>query len=82
MDRRSLGQDIRFGARQLRFNPGFTAVAVSSLALGIGANTAIFQLLDAVRLRSLPVLRPDEIVEVRIAGGTGGMGMSSPVGRR
>src|ERR1022692_3889579 len=54
-------QDMRFGARQLRLNPGFTAVAVLSLALGIGANTAIFQLVNAVRLRALPVERPEEL---------------------
>jgi predicted permease len=75
-----LARDLRHAARQLRLNPGFAVVAIASLALGIGANTAIFQLLDAVRLRSLPVLRPHEIVEVRIAGGTGGMGMSSREG--
>jgi len=43
--------DLRFGLRQLRLNPTFTAVAVLSLALGIGANVAIFQLIDAIRLR-------------------------------
>src|SRR5262245_15517269 len=48
-------QDLRFGARMLLKNKGFTAVAALSLALGVGANTAIFQLLDAVRLRTLPV---------------------------
>ena len=51
----SLGQDLRYGARILRLNPGFAAVAILSLALGVGANSAIFQLLDAVRLRLLPV---------------------------
>ena len=45
-------RDLRHGARLLRLDPGFSAVAILSLALGIGANTAIFQLLDAVRLRS------------------------------
>lgn len=63
-------QDIRYGARQLRLNPGFTAVAVLSLALGIGANTAIFQLVDAVRLRTLPVQKPEELVYVDFAGGS------------
>jgi predicted permease len=60
-------QDTRFGARLLRLNPGFTTVALLSLALGIGANTAIFQLLDAVRLRTLPVKDPQELVEIEIA---------------
>src|SRR4026207_923845 len=50
-----------------RHNVGFAVVAIASLALGIGANTAIFQLLDAVRLRSLPVQAPPELVEVRLA---------------
>jgi len=53
--------DLRFGLRQLRLNPTFTLVAVASLALGIGANTAIFQLIDAIRLRSLPVGKPQEL---------------------
>jgi putative ABC transport system permease protein len=62
----NLWQDLRFGARLLRLNPGFAAVAMLSLALGIGANTAIFQLLDAVRLRTLPVKNPQELAVVRI----------------
>src|ERR1700685_976446 len=53
--------DLRFALRQLRLNPTFTAVAVLSLALGIGAITAIFQLIDAIRLRSLPVGSPQEL---------------------
>src|SRR5215207_7214196 len=62
----TLWQDLRYGARLLRRNPTFAAVAILTLALGTGANTAIFQLVDAVRLRSLPVDRPDELAEVRI----------------
>ena len=63
-------QDLRFGARQLRLNPGFAAVAVLSLALGIGANTAIFQLVNAVRLRALPVERPEELAYIDFAKGS------------
>ena len=63
----TLWQDLRFGLRLLRRTPGFTVVAVLSLALGIGANTAIFQVIDAVRLRVLPVSHPEQLVEVRIA---------------
>jgi len=57
-----LWQDLRFGARMLKKQPGFTLIAVLSLALGIGANTAIFSLLDAVVLKKLPVKEPQEIV--------------------
>ena len=60
----ALIKDLRFGVRQLRLNPMFTAVAVLSLALGIGANTAIFQLIDAIRLRALPVANPQELAYI------------------
>ena len=63
----SAWRDLKYGARLLRLNPGFAIVAILSLALGVGANTAIFQLLDAVRLRTLPVKDPQQLVEVRIA---------------
>jgi predicted permease len=71
-----LFQDLRDALRQLRLSPAFALVAISSLALGIGANTAIFQLLDAVRLRNLPVPNPQELVELRIVGGNHGFGVT------
>jgi predicted permease len=76
----NLWLDLRHGARLLRLNPGFAVVAILSLALGIGANTAIFQLLDAVRLRSLPVSKPGELAELKIAGGNQGMGINEQYG--
>jgi len=63
----TLGQDLRYGARLLLRNRTFAVVAILTLALGTGANTAIFQLVNAVRLRMLPVAHPEELAEVRIA---------------
>ena len=72
----SIMNDLKFACRQLQKNPGFTAVAILTLALGIGANTAIFQLLNAVRLKTLPVTKPQELFEVHIIGGNPGLGIS------
>jgi predicted permease len=67
----TLWQDIRYAARILRANPAFTTVGVLSLALGIGANTAIFSLIDAILLRDLPVREPGRLVEIMPADGHG-----------
>src|SRR5688572_6390060 len=66
-----IARDLRYGVRALRRNPMFAMVAVLTLALGIGANTAIFSLADAVLLRTLPVSNPRELVVLRQRGPAG-----------
>jgi len=67
----TLWQDLRYGVRMLMKNPGFTTIVILTLALGIGANTAIFQLIDAIRLRVIPVKEPQQLVTVQLADTTG-----------
>jgi len=74
----SLIKDIRFGVRGLLKHPSFTAIAVITLALGIGANTAIFSVLYAVLLRPLPYPDSDRVVRIDETEGRGGMGVSPP----
>ena len=65
----NLFSDVRFALRWLRRSPGFTLVAIASLAIGIGFNTALFTLVDALLFRPLPVERPDRLVDVFTSGG-------------
>jgi len=64
----NLWKDIQFGLRMLAKSPGFTAIAIITLALGIGANTAIFSLMNQIMLQRLPVKSPDELVVLRAPG--------------
>ena len=73
-------QDVRFGLRMLAINPPFTFIAILTLALGIGANTAIFELLDAIRLRTLPIHNPEQLAEIQIVGGHNGLGLNQDYG--
>ncbi len=73
----SFWRDLRHALRFLRLSPGFTFVAVLTLALGIGANTAIFQLIDSIRLRTIPVKNPQELGTIRIADRHWGSGQFS-----
>src|SRR5262245_2558989 len=69
----TLFQDLRFGARMLLKKPGFTLIAVITLALGIGANTAVFTLIEGVFLRPFPIAEPERVVALSLKTKSGGL---------
>jgi hypothetical protein len=75
----SIASDVRYALRALRASPGFALVAILSLGLGIGANTAIFSLLNAVVLRTLPVERPQELLRVTFGADWGVAELTNPI---
>ena len=64
----TLMNDLRYAVRQLRKSPGFALTAILTLAIGIGANTAVFSVMNAVLLRSLPVPEPGRVYNLRVTG--------------
>ncbi|MCU1233122.1 MAG: hypothetical protein JWP63_1089 [Candidatus Solibacter sp.] len=77
----TLAQDLAYAVRQLRHSPGFAAAAILTLAFGIGANTAIYQVLDAVVYRALPVPHPEQLVQVQLLDGNDPVHVSYPLYR-
>lgn len=77
----SFAKDVRYALRGLRRSPGFTAAAVLSLALGIGANTAVFSLFHTLMLRMLPVAHAEQLVAIHRTGGWGVGSVSTPLYR-